>query len=672
VFVDPENRVEESNEGNNEEKKWMGPDLTFVFPDITFLNKNENEVGSDKLIARENHTIRVNVKNAGCVAATDFNVKLYVNKSYNATYDELIPDFPLSKEITRLELGIRSEVDFSWIPPGNGFYRVKATVDENKEVPEINDNNNVFLVSDEVKAGEPGYKAEKEDLKIYDQGTLNGGLIYEPYCRYVCPDPDTAKSYDDYSHVFSINNLPQNADIEFARLYLYIWGDKPDPKHGGFRIGCLPEVKMKFNGVEIKNPEPYEDTSGATAMNYTYATYCYDVTSACDKKNWGAKAQFTREEPMRFGVNGMALLVVYRDTESILTSYWIGEGSDVLMAKNMKFPTGFEFEECTRNCVFEGIGEGDAEKANASLLTVLTPYTSYDATKLLPEAGGKGDSLGFQGLGMQNVGNLIEDTTGHWEYESDAIAFTENEWEYVDVQDGTNIAEVQSRGNYLVLKHAILKVEYLPELVPYIPKSVVVGLPMTVDIENQGKSKARNFSVCFSVNGDPEEKMHVKELEGESRVQLTLPWTPHAVGQLVRLNISVDCGNEVPELHENNNNVSQLVVVSPMLPSLKRGGGASASAWKEGLGPGEGTGEGPGAGTTAGTGGKTTTAGKTGKTITGRLMKGTVARSEEQGGGGRVKFSMLAFLMRLAVVAVAVVLVYVGYLWERRWHRRKH
>lgn len=195
---------------------------------------------------------------------------------------------------------------------------------------------------------------------------------------------------------------------------------------------------------------------------------------------------------------------------------------------------------------------------------------------------------------------------------------------------------------------------------------------MTVDVENKGKSKARNFSVCFSVSGDPEEKMHVKELEGGGRVQLDLPWTPRAVGQMVKLNVSVDCGNAVRELNEDNNNDSQLVAVRDMLPRL-RGVGSSASAWKEGSGSGEGTGEGLGAGTTAGAAGKTVTGGKTGKTITGRLMKGTVARTEETGGGGSVRFSLLALLIRLAVVAVAVSLVCVGYWWERRWHKKnKH
>ncbi len=344
-------------------------------------------------------TIRVKVKNAGCVAATDFYVKLYVNKSDYATSDEPVAGFPMSEQITRLEPGVTNKVYFSWMPE-DGFYRVKVTVDENNEVPEINDKNNVFSVSDEVKAGESGYRAKSESLRIGGKGTLNGGIIYEPYCSYVCLAPDTANSYV-YSHVFN-PKLSQNAEIVLARLYIYVWGDKADLEHPGFRIGCLPEVELTFNGKVIPNQNIYADTTGASAQNYTYATYCYDVTNpARDKNNWRAEADFTREEPMRFGVNGMALLVVYGDSNSVLTSYWIGEGSDVIMAKNMKYPTGFDFAECTRECMFEGMA--DAQKTNASILTVLAHYTSYDASKLLPEAGGKGDSLSFQGLGMQKV-----------------------------------------------------------------------------------------------------------------------------------------------------------------------------------------------------------------------------------------------------------------------------
>jgi hypothetical protein len=52
-------------------------------------------------------------------------------------------------------------------------------------------------------------------------------------------------------------------------------------------------------------------------------------------------------------------------------------------------------------------------------------------------------------------------------------------------------------------------------------------------------------------------------------------------------------------------------------------------------------------------------------------MKGAVAQSEEGGGGGKGEFSLVGLLIRLAMLAAAVVLVCVGYLLERRRHEDK-
>jgi hypothetical protein len=622
VFVDPENRVEESNEGNNEMKKMMGPDLTFVFPEITFLNVKGNEVPSDKLIARENHTIRVKVKNAGCVAATNFSVALYVNRSYNATYNEPIAGFPQYEQISRLDPGVSRDVDFSWTPMGDGFYRVKVVVDENDGVPELRNDNNVHS-SDVMKAGEPGYRAKPEPLTIFRKGTLNGGIIYEPYCYYVCPSPYTNESYD-YPHVDFNINLSQNAEIVVARLYLYVWGDKRHPDFPNFLLACQPDVFVEFNDITVVPEVTYEDTSGATAENYTYTTYCYNVKPACDGVNWRAEAHFTRNEPMRFGVNGMALLVVYRDNDALLTSYWIGEGGDVIMAKNMIFFTGFEFDECKRECVFEGVS--DAQKANASLLTVLAPYITYnpyspdDNRTLHPEAGDKGDLLLFEGFGMHEVGSLMGGTTGHWEYRvPSTIAFTENEWEYVAVKDGTNTAAIQSQGNYLVLKNTILKVTYPPDLEPSLekaPPKVVIGNSYNIPIviKNEGKSKTKNFNVSFyATGGEPRErKEHVVMVEGNGSITKEFQWRAPLTPGTVEFKVVVDPDNDVEELingyvnGELNNNATKTVTVGlgELIPPPHPGGGGGGTGggWGEGTGTGEGSGSGEGIGVAGGTG----------------------------------------------------------------------
>ena len=61
-----------------------------------------------------------------------------------------------------------------------------------------------------------------------------------------------------------------------------------------------------------------------------------------------------------------------------------------------------------------------------------------------------------------------------------------------------------------------------------------------------------------------------------------------------------------------------------------------------------------------------------GKSITGRLMKGVVVPGgKEAGGGGKSEFSPFRFLMQLLMLAVTIVLVYAGYLMERRRQNNK-
>ena len=53
-------------------------------------------------------------------------------------------------------------------------------------------------------------------------------------------------------------------------------------------------------------------------------------------------------------------------------------------------------------------------------------------------------------------------------------------------------------------------------------------------------------------------------------------------------------------------------------------------------------------------------------------MKGSVVSSEEEGGGGKgEEFSLLAWLILLAMLAVAGSLIGVGYLLERRRQNHK-
>ena len=671
VWVDPEDEIAESNEGNNDYEKLMGPDITIG--SIKFYNKNNNYVANDKLIIGEKHTIKVEVKNTGCVAAKDFSVAVYVNESAsNATifYNETRP--------SDLGSGVKTWVDFLWTPSERGFYDVKVMVDKDNDIPELNENNNIYPSYGDgvdVKVGEPNYRAKSYPLHVLPSQEIHGGMYYDIGNSYYDAvyyfDPD-----EDYIINFE-NEVPDGATVELARLYLYLWGVEEtwDP-------GKLPVVEMYFNDNLIPTAvSPYEEYPGATGNNYTYATFCYDVSDYVHPgSDLQARAVFTKTAAnMVYAKSGMGLIVVYTKTDAPLMRYYIGEGGDVIMAKNTNpfFTTGFEYADCTRRVEFNGVEY--AHLANATLLTVLAPYS----IESLCEGEEVGDALYFNNPSkMLNIPSLSD--TGHWAYVgSSNLALTAGHadargWEYVAVKDDLNTAEIQSRGNYFFLANAFLNVTYPPDLVkPDLPPKVIVGESIQVVIKNIGRSDARNFTVSFYVDGVFKGKVPVDEVEGvegsKNWKELVFPWTAPItkVGQFVELNVSVDSDDEVSELREDNNNASRLVPVveGSGLPQRPGGGGGTGDGWGEGTGSGEGGTEGIPEGAEG-------AVGETGgKAITGYLMKGKVASSEAGGGGEGVgtgeEFSILGLLMRLAMLAAAGTLVCVGYLMERRRQNNK-
>ena len=178
-----------------------------------------------------------------------------------------------------------------------------------------------------------------------------------------------------------------------------------------------------------------------------------------------------------------------------------------------------------------------------------------------------------------------------------------------------------------------------------------------VVINNWGKSDAKDFNVNISIDGEVFNET-IDEIEeagqdGSSKtLTITMPRAP-LVETTIKHNVTVvvDSDDKVKELinkyrrgkrnkcnGEANNNWTGEVTVSvesggwDLRPG---GGGGTGEEWGEGTDTGEG-GAG-GAGTTTGSGGEGAVGEKGGKAITGYLMKGTVAQSEE-GGGGKGEF----------------------------------
>ncbi|HJH27876.1 MAG TPA: hypothetical protein C5S37_14200 [Methanophagales archaeon] len=205
-----------------------------------------------------------------------------------------------------------------------------------------------------------------------------------------------------------------------------------------------------------------------------------------------------------------------------------------------------------------------------------------------------------------------------------------------------------------------------------------------VVIKNLGKSKAKGFNASVYVEEVLENTINDIEIAGgDHNDELTFTRKAPLTEGVISFNVTVvvDPEDNVKELineqhpdGEANNIWDDKVIVSVGPggggPGPDGGGRGTGGGWGPGTGPGEGAGEGEGTGVAGGTG-EAAVGEFTGEAITGYLMKGRVASSGASGGGGgRGEFSLVALLLRLAMLAAAGALVCVGYLMERR--RQKH
>jgi len=695
----PKGEVEELGDEINEENEIIGPDLTI--DRINYYSEKGAQREGDKLIVGENQTISVLVNNTGKVGAANFVVKIRIN-STKTNYS-----IERSRNVDCVPPGEVKDVDFNWTPQERGWYILNATVDINNITKELDETNN-NRTWERIKAGLPGYKAKGGVLQARDgSGEFNGGIIYTVGNTQRLPS-----DRDDTTLITNFGNpIPEGATVKSATLYVYPdyahWPNKP-PNEVPW-MAFLPnetQLKVTFNGnsppnptgftPEANNPKEPVDIPDATEYNASYATYYYDVTSYYNDtegaNNWAKAVRLEYPDTdYRYGIAGMALLIVYNYEDAPLMRYWVATDRDLIYAKtDSSESTGFEYDECTRKVAFEGIT--DAHLANASLKTVLVSYNPNK--KLYPEAGGIADALYFNPSNRNNPAlnenlSIKVENKGHWHKVGGDIAITNgdnNGWEYVDVRDGTNYAAIQSRGAMFGFAHAILNVTYPPDLEPEVPTTrkanagASYNIPIT--IHNWGKSNAKNFNVTVSIDGNEVLNKTISEIKGGDNVTINIPQKAPAMETVVTLevNVSVDPENSVNELinkyhgngEENNiwNGTVTVVVNPPGWGPGPGGGGGTGGGWGTGVGTGEGSGSGAGKGVAGGTGQGGGESG--GKCITGRLMKGVVVPGgKEAGGGGKGEFSPLRFFIQLLMLAVIIVLVYAGYLMERRRQNNK-
>ncbi|MCD6203994.1 MAG: DUF3344 domain-containing protein, partial [Methanophagales archaeon] len=488
----PKGEVEELGDEINEKNEIIGPDLSPRYM-LFYRSENRERVQWDKLFVGENFTVKIMVENAGKIGAKNFSVAINVS---NVTQK--------SVNVSCLPGGEKEPVEiFNWAMPQRGFYEVRATVDiPENGVNETNEENNI-LPPTLVKVAEPNYRATKP-LTIFHTGTVDGGVFFDASGPY----SGLLNGSSSYSCDFE-NKLPKDATPTYARLYLYMWGWKEDPDHPGgyYKLGELPKItNATFNTKPVHLEPVGTEFPDATHENYTYATYACDIPSNILNtidSNVSLKAEVTLNGT-HYAVSGMGLFVAYRYDKGLYTKYYIGEGGDIIMAKNEEHPTGFEYDECTSPVNFDNVE--DYKLANATLITVLSEYKPEEPC----EGTDEDDQLIFNG---EKVGEPIKDDdyptiVHYWRHHTAGdLALTANgeRGEYVDVK-GSNVATIQSRGNYFFLTNAFLNVTYPPDLEPEVPTTrkanagASYNIPIT--IHNWGKSKAKNFNVTISIDGN--------------------------------------------------------------------------------------------------------------------------------------------------------------------------
>ncbi|HII80987.1 MAG TPA: DUF3344 domain-containing protein [Methanosarcina sp.] len=179
------------------------------------------------------------------------------------------------------------------------------------------------LLATPVQAQAPennGYVADKP-LELYSHDTIQGDLYYTVGNSYY-----SGKVYpgEVYSVIHTVN-LPEGANVKFARLYVY-WTWSAEGVEGRY-----PEMKVSFNGEELKPEKEYSDRKGWGIYNYPTGTWAYDVsayvpgpgTFSTDIENTGPGASYVC-------FDGAGLLIVYTDPSGKYIEYWVSEGADEL------------------------------------------------------------------------------------------------------------------------------------------------------------------------------------------------------------------------------------------------------------------------------------------------------------------------------------------------------
>nr|WP_319376601.1 DUF3344 domain-containing protein [uncultured Methanoregula sp.] len=279
-------------------------------------------------------------------------------------------------------------------------------------------------------SGTSGYSGTA--LSLYRHGVVNGGLVIANASAYSgLLEKDIRKTYP------VTINLPKNATVKDARLYVYTtWSyNTADLK------GKPASIRVDYNDNLLTRERSYLDRKGSGTYDYPVETHCYTLDNrAIQNGITQITVVNTGQGKDTFAVYGVLLVIVYEDPSKPPMEYWIGEGADMVYA-NKEFQT--DTARATTRMDFPG-QVSSPDLTRGSLIAVSTA-----------SSGSPGDD---NGITFNNIGWTNALTGG-----SSAISMARFDVAG-SVLPADNTATIQSRaaqdkGDYMENRNIILVLE---------------------------------------------------------------------------------------------------------------------------------------------------------------------------------------------------------------------
>lgn len=387
------------------------------------------------------------------------------------------------------------------------------------------------LVPDIDVEDESVYGYTGKELEVYKKGSIKGGIAVFNVSRYT----GLLKKGDQTEYTLDVS-LPENATVKLARLYLFsTWGHDTTK-----REGKKPTIEATLDGSRLYLEKAHRDRKGEGIYNYVLETSCYDVSGIIgDSGDHMLSVSNTGGMNDVFALYGASLVILYEDPGLPLTSYWIAEGCDALLASD-------EFDTDTESCTTTADFSGKLSSFNGGTLYFISTaasgipgdenrlaFNDYEAFNLLnggssdistatvdvkPFLKSSGNELSVQSYVSGSKGDYMENrlailTVGHSDDAgTEGSVLTEISGNESAVSDGSE-NEIPGSGNYpLILSGGRTSAERIifgnGTLELYINEGTALTLPSGMAVD----------SITIKVPDAPEDCLYLFSIEPSGAV----------------------------------------------------------------------------------------------------------------------------------------------------------